>query len=213
MIRLLTGSKAGLPELLSGPYPVVGANGIEGFWPKWTETTGGEAFAEFDLGHWPTVAEIYFSLHDRCMSLKKMLGIAESCTGGSISAQITDFAGSSRYLYGGWVVYSNHAKHHFLGVNPYDIEEQGAVSEVVVNTLLNGIFENSPCKLAMAVSGIAGPEGGSPQKPIGTVWCGVAEREGRRIVRQFRFSGDRQAIRRVACEVMALMLLELTHGL
>ena len=135
--------------------------------------------------------------------------MAESCTGGLIAASITSRPGSSRYFYGGWVVYSNHAKYDWLEVSPYDLEEHGAVSEPVVQALLRGIFARSPAHWAMAVSGVAGPDGGSPAKPVGTVWCGVAMREGQALVRCFRFEGGRNRVQASAACAAGLMLLEL----
>jgi PncC family amidohydrolase len=178
-------------------------------WPLSSSDPELPAYASFGSGVWPASADIFGCLHERGSSERKLVGVAESCTGGLIASSITDFPGSSRWFYGGWIVYSNHAKHHCLGVNPYDIQEQGAVSETVVRSLLAGVFEHSPCAWAMAVSGVAGPDGGSPAKPVGTVWLGAASREGQAIVRHFRFDGGRADVRRGAAEAAALTLLEL----
>jgi nicotinamide-nucleotide amidase len=171
-----------------------------------TETSG---FADFTPDELRQAPAIYAEIHRILSGQRRQLALAESCTGGLIASTITGFAGSSRYLYGGWVVYSNHAKFDWLEVSPYDLESVGAVSEPVVKALLQGIFGHSPAHLAMAVSGIAGPDGGSAAKPVGTVWCGVALRSGLALVRCFRFEGERQAIRDSAVCATGLMLLEL----
>jgi nicotinamide-nucleotide amidase len=178
-------------------------------WPLRAADPATPAYAVFDTENWPDTADIFHLLHERGSAERKLVGVAESCTGGLIASSITDFSGSSRWFYGGWIVYSNHAKHNFLGVNPYEIQEQGAVSEAVVRSLLAGVFEHSPCAWAMAVSGVAGPEGGSPAKPVGTVWLGAARRDGQALVRHFRFDGGRAEVRRDAAEAAALTLLEL----
>lgn len=178
-------------------------------YPIYQEGITDNSWLQIESSDWPTNAEVYALLHEKCLGRRMQLGLAESCTGGMIASLITDHPGSSKYLYGGWVVYSNHAKFSWLQVSPHELEQQGAVSQVVINELLQGIFANSPCSHGIAVSGIAGPDGGTANKPVGTVWIGVAQREGRAIIREFRFNGNRQAVRDASAQVAALMLTEL----
>src|SRR3989338_9574891 len=99
-----------------------------------------------------------------------MLATAESCTGGGVAHSIADVAGSSAWFERGFVTYSNLAKQQMLGVNEATLIQYGAVSEVVVREMVAGALANSAAQVALAVSGIAGPEGGTPDKPVGTVW-------------------------------------------
>ncbi|MGO4745482.1 nicotinamide-nucleotide amidase [Serratia quinivorans] len=120
---------------------------------------------------------------------------AESCTGGGIAKAITDIAGSSAYFDRGFVTYSNTAKHELLGVAEATLKAHGAVSEEVVREMAQGALHAARANLALSVSGIAGPEGGSAEKPVGTVWFGFAESSGRVLARKMQFSGDRDAVR------------------
>lgn len=106
----------------------------------------------------------------------KTVSTAESCTGGWIAKSITDNAGSSACFGYGLVSYSNGAKESLLGVNPLTLEEHGAVSEAVVKEMAEGALKLSGADIAAAVSGVAGPDGGSEEKPIGTVWFAWASR-------------------------------------
>ena len=123
------------------------------------------------------------------------LAAAESCTGGWIAKAVTDIAGSSAWFVAGYVVYSNDAKVRMLGVPPESIAEHGAVSEQVVVALAEHARRDSGADLAVAVSGIAGPGGGTPDKPVGTVWFAWAGPDGTRAGRR-RFDGDRESVRR-----------------
>jgi nicotinamide-nucleotide amidase len=128
---------------------------------------------------------------------------AESCTAGWITKALTEVPGSSRWVDGGYVTYSNDAKVRMLGVARRTLERFGAVSEQTVREMARGALRASGVELAVAVSGIAGPDGGTPQKPVGTVWFCVARRRGRRIElapTHVRFRGDRNAVRRRAVE-------------
>ncbi|NTU60315.1 MAG: CinA family protein, partial [Deltaproteobacteria bacterium] len=98
------------------------------------------------------------------------LALAESCTGGLVAHRVTEVPGSSAYFDRGVVVYSNRAKTELLGVPESLLQEHGAVSEACARALLRGLFDRTPAELAAAVTGIAGPAGGSPEKPVGTVW-------------------------------------------
>ena len=120
---------------------------------------------------------------------------AESCTGGAIAKAITDIAGSSAYFDRGFVTYSNTAKHELLGVAEATLYAHGAVSEEVVREMAQGALHAARANLALSVSGIAGPDGGSVEKPVGTVWFGFAESSGRVLAQKMQFSGDRDAVR------------------
>ena len=120
---------------------------------------------------------------------------AESCTGGGIAKAITDIAGSSAYFDRGFVTYSNAAKHDLLGVSEATLAAHGAVSEEVVREMAIGALRAAQADLALSVSGIAGPDGGSPEKPVGTVWFGFAGSDGRGLSRKMQFEGDRDAVR------------------
>lgn len=120
---------------------------------------------------------------------------AESCTGGGIAKAITDIAGSSAYFDRGFVTYSNTAKHELLGVAEDTLAAHGAVSEEVVREMAQGALHAARANVALSVSGIAGPDGGSAEKPVGTVWFGFAERSGRVLARKMHFAGDRDAVR------------------
>ena len=118
------------------------------------------------------------------------LATAESCTGGLICHLITNVAGSSDVLMGGCVVYSNAAKENFLGVSPRILDGDGAVSEACVLAMADGVRKRFACDYGIAVSGIAGPGGGSEAKPVGTVWLALADEKGTE-ARLFHFPHER----------------------
>lgn len=126
------------------------------------------------------------------------LTTAESCTGGWVAKAITDIAGSSAWFERGFVTYSNEAKSQMIGVSPETLAAQGAVSEAVVRQMAQGALAAAGADYAVSVSGIAGPDGGSEQKPVGTVWFGFAAADGRVLAFRECFSGDREAVRRQA---------------
>ncbi|WP_041945984.1 CinA family protein [Variovorax paradoxus] len=128
--------------------------------------------------------------------LKKgwMLATAESCTGGLIAGACTELAGSSAWFERGFVSYSNAAKTELLGVDAALIEAHGAVSEPVARAMAEGAIARSAARAAVAVTGVAGPTGGSPEKPVGTVWFGWSV-DGRVRTERRRFDGDRAAVR------------------
>ena len=123
---------------------------------------------------------------------------AESCTGGWIAKVITDIAGSSSWFERGFVTYSNEAKSQMIGVKPETLAAHGAVSEPVVVEMAIGALKAARSDYAISVSGIAGPDGGSDEKPVGTVWFGFASVNGQGITRRECFPGDRDAVRRQA---------------
>lgn len=125
---------------------------------------------------------------------------AESCTGGGIASALTDVAGSSAWFDRGFVTYSNQAKQQMLGVSTQTIAEHGAVSEAVVKAMAVGALHASGADLAVAVSGVAGPGGGSTVKPVGTVWLAWAWRDQPPLARHQQYFGDRLQIRAQAVD-------------
>ena len=134
---------------------------------------------------------------------------AESCTGGLISTLITEVPGSSAALWGGIVSYANEAKQSLLGVTESTLMRHGAVSEETVTAMLGGTHQASGADLAIAVSGVAGPNGGTREKPVGTVWIGVALQGQQPQVRRFQFVGSRERVRRKSAIVALLMAADL----
>ena len=127
---------------------------------------------------------------------RERLVTAESCTGGWIAKAMTDVEGSSAWFDCGMVVYSYEAKQALLGVRPQTLEEHGAVSRETVTEMVAGALVHSGASVAVAVTGIAGPGGGSEDKPVGTVWIGWKRRGGYAQTQLFHFDGDRDAVRR-----------------
>ena len=137
-------------------------------------------------------------LGDRLRSQALTIATAESCTGGWVAKVLTDIAGSSAWFERGFITYSNAAKQEMLGVRPDLIDTEGAVSEAVVREMVRGAIANSNADLALAVSGIAGPGGGTPEKPVGTVWFAWGRSGSAVVTRMLRFNGDRERVRRQA---------------
>jgi len=121
---------------------------------------------------------------------------AESCTGGWIAKLLTDIAGSSAWFECGVVAYSYEAKEALLGVQPQTLERTGAVSSETATEMVSGALARYGASVAVAVTGVAGPSGGTPDKPVGTVWIGWKRRGGYARAELFHFSGDRDAVRR-----------------
>ncbi|MGO9310799.1 MAG: nicotinamide-nucleotide amidohydrolase family protein [Spirochaetia bacterium] len=135
-------------------------------------------------------------LTEALLARNARIAVAESCTGGLIGKYITDLPGSSRVFWGGFLAYSNESKRQLLGVSEHELAENGAVSAQVVREMAQGAVKVSGAEAGLSVSGIAGPEGGTPDKPVGTIWIGVARKAGACDARMFRFSGSRDMIRR-----------------
>jgi nicotinamide-nucleotide amidase len=125
-----------------------------------------------------------------------MLAAAESCTGGWIAQAVTMVPGSSHWFDRGFVTYSNDAKQAMLGVRPETLSRYGAVSEQTVLEMAAGALDRSSARVAVAVSGVAGPDGGSTDKPVGTVWIAWALRNGGLRAQRCQFAGDRDDVRR-----------------
>lgn len=134
------------------------------------------------------------SLGDLLQGTHTMVATAESCTGGWVSEAITEVPGCSEWFDRGFVTYSNQAKKDMLGVKASSLERNGAVSEKVVCEMAKGALKHSKANYALAISGVAGPTGGTDDKPVGTVWFAWASRQGVECAHMF-FEGDRQDIR------------------
>jgi len=133
---------------------------------------------------------------------------AESCTGGWVAKACTDLAGSSAWFDRGFVTYSNESKQELLGVSAQTLALHGAVSEQTVREMVAGALASSRAQWALAISGIAGPGGGSAGKPVGTVWVAWGGPGGWLLARDYRFAGDRDAVRRQAVETALRILAE-----
>jgi nicotinamide-nucleotide amidase len=144
------------------------------------------------------MSNIAHVLAERLISLSWMMTTAESCTGGLIAAQCTDLPGSSRWFDRGLVTYSNAAKTELLGVDAALIETHGAVSEVVAQAMALGAVYRTSARASLSVTGIAGPDGGSDVKPVGTVWFGWCI-DGLVYSECQRFTGNRQQVRIDSC--------------
>jgi len=141
----------------------------------------------------------------------RRLSTAESCTGGWIAKALTDGPGSSHWFEIGSIAYADRAKTLQLGVLPAELNEHGAVSEAVVRAMAEGALQGAGAEVAVAVSGIAGPDGGTPGKPVGTVWFAWSVRHGHSVRTDARmrvFKGDREAVRRKAVAAALAGVLE-----
>ncbi|WP_120496593.1 CinA family protein [Kiloniella sp. EL199] len=130
-----------------------------------------------------------------CRTKDLQIATAESCTGGLIAGALTEIAGSSDVVDRGFVTYSNEAKHEMLGVRIEQISMHGAVSSPVASSMAEGAMKFSNAQLTVSVTGIAGPGGGTSQKPVGTVYIGTALENDRTLYQSYRFDGDRASIR------------------
>ena len=138
-----------------------------------------------------------------------MLATAESCTGGGVAHAITDVAGSSAWFERGFITYSNLAKQQMLGVSEATLIQHGAVSEAVVREMVAGALANSAAQVALAVSGIAGPDGGTPDKPVGTVWFAWGIKHGATHAQRHQIDGNRAAVRAQAVRIALQGALDL----
>lgn len=149
---------------------------------------------------------------ERAAAHNIMVATAESCTGGLIAAALTDIAGSSAVFDRGFVTYSNEAKAQMLGIPIKHTENPGAVSDLVAREMVAGALEGSRAQIAVAVTGIAGPGGGSAEKPVGLVYIAAQARDGIATVKECRFAEEgatsRQDIRRRTVETALEMLIE-----
>jgi len=146
------------------------------------------------------------------LAARLMLVTAESCTGGGVAAAITDVPGSSQWFERGYVTYSNAAKIADLGVEPALLERHGAVSAAVVEAMAAGALRATGADVAVAISGIAGPDGGTADKPVGLVFLAVQRRGGAARVLRELFPGDRAAVRRAAVAAALRLIAQAAPG-
>lgn len=151
-------------------------------------------------------------VHDILIQRGKTLAVAESCTGGVIASKFTAMAGASNYFLGGVVAYANEAKRDILGVSMDDIECFGAVSEVVALEMAEGVRRITGADYAIATTGIAGPTGGSKQKPVGTVWMAIATPEGSRAVMRNSGTDRGQIISRASAYAIEMLYEEIKNN-
>jgi len=144
------------------------------------------------------IAEIANQLALKCLNLGITVAVAESCTGGWLAKSLTDLAGSSEWFDRGFVTYSNEAKISMISVGKSTIEQHGAVSQQVVVEMARGVLSNSNVSVSVAISGIAGPSGGTEEKPVGLVWFAYARDlhgEVSLVTEKQVFNGDRNDVR------------------
>ena len=151
------------------------------------------------------------TLAEILLSRNWMVSLAESCTGGLVSATLTELAGSSEWFERGYITYSNEAKTECLEVPARLIESHGAVSEPVAKAMAEGARINSGSNVAISVTGIAGPSGGTAEKPVGTVCFGWAT-ENQTLTKTLHFDGDRKAVRQQAPEFALTELIALLRS-
>ncbi len=156
----------------------------------------------------PEITQAARRLIERLVERKQMIATAESCTGGLIAAALTEIAGSSAAVHGGFVTYANRAKIDMIGVEEELIERWGAVSESVARAMAEGARETAEVEIAVAVTGIAGPGGGSADKPVGLVYLACATATGTEVIER-RF-GDlgRQGVREATVRTALELVLE-----
>jgi nicotinamide-nucleotide amidase len=152
--------------------------------------------------------ELAIDLGRALVERRWLAATAESCTGGLIAGAITDIAGSSGWFDRGFVTYSNEAKIDLLGVRPETLARFGAVSEATAREMVAGALARSRADIAVAVTGVAGPGGGTPDKPVGLVWLAWGGRGGGVDAVSHLFPGDREAVRRATVAVALAGLIE-----
>jgi nicotinamide-nucleotide amidase len=158
----------------------------------------------------PELLQLSGLLGERLQVKGWRLTTAESCTGGALAALITEIPGSSHWFECGFVTYSNQSKQQMLGVQGKTLEQQGAVSQAVVEQMAQGAIQQSQAQIAVAISGVAGPGGGTAEKPVGTVWLAWVVNGAGVQARCFQFPGNRTEVRLAALEQALQGLLGLT---
>ncbi|MBI5436371.1 MAG: nicotinamide-nucleotide amidase [Nitrosomonadales bacterium] len=141
------------------------------------------------------------------------LATAESCTGGGVAHAITDVAGSSTWFERGFIAYSNQAKQQMLGVSEATLNQHGAVSEATVREMVAGALQHSTAQVALAVSGIAGPDGGTADKPVGTVWFAWGIKHGAAHARRHQINGNRAEVRAQSVHIALQGVVDLLNQL
>ena len=154
------------------------------------------------------MASLAEEIGQKLLEKAAFLAVAESCTGGLITKLVTDVAGSSSWFDRGLVTYSNLAKQDLLGVSPETLKSFGAVSRETAEAMAKGLLVMTPADFGLAVTGIAGPGGGSPEKPVGLVWIAWARRGGPIDSKYFQFGGSREQVRSAAADAALNGLLE-----
>lgn len=150
--------------------------------------------------------DVFDFVHEHLLSEKLTIAVGESCTGGLLGKKLTDTAGSSAYFLGGFLTYSNKMKESLLGVSSDTLQQFGAVSKETAEAMAKGIFEKTKADYCISITGIAGPNGGTEQKPVGTVWIGLKTPDGSIQTHSYLFLGNREGIRENASNT-ALFLL------
>lgn len=199
------------PSISYGIYPSYGTVRVCLLSPDIEEIEHATALFETEYGEYifttgeSTIPQL---LHGYFIGSGKTLSFAESCTGGHLATEITAIPGCSTYFLGSCVAYANSAKEELLGVKSKTLQDHGAVSREAVSEMLEGIFARTGSDYAIAVSGIAGPTGGSPEKPVGTVWAAIGRRGEKPFIGKLRLRGDRKVITEVsASQVLAHLWL------
>ncbi len=164
----------------------------------------------YNVGMKKDSAVLVQELADQLLKHRQKICAAESCTGGLIAKTFTDLAGSSDWFERGFVTYSDQAKSEMLAVPASLIEDYGAVSEAVASAMASGALRHSRADYSVAVTGVAGPAGGTDDKPVGTVWIAVAS-TGQMLAKRYQFDGDRQAVRAATLIASIELLLDLVR--
>ena len=159
-----------------------------------------------------TIETLAKQLGEQLTEGKMRVTTAESCTGGGVAQAITMVPGSSGWFEVGFITYSNRAKHQQLGVDPAKLLKYGAVSEAVVKEMVAGALRVSHASVGVAVSGVAGPGGGSPEKPVGCVWFAWQLANGISNTARYQFDGDRAMIRQQSVEVALVGLVDIIEN-
>ncbi|MBQ0713174.1 MAG: nicotinamide-nucleotide amidohydrolase family protein [Porticoccus sp.] len=155
------------------------------------------------------IKDLSTQLGELLLSRQFTVTCAESCTGGGIASAITDIAGSSQWFHAGFVTYANDAKEQLLRVSPETLVSEGAVSGAVVRQMAEGALMATGADIVVAVSGVAGPDGGTEDKPVGMVWFAWAIKNGVVTTLCVQFKGDRAAVRQAAVEQALMGLIEM----
>lgn len=202
------------PDVEMGIYPSQGFLFVEfsGFLESRLQDMASalrKKFLTFYVGSQPVVQAV----HQECISRKKTLALAESCSGGAIAAALTMLPDASLYFLGSLVVYSNAWKERFLQVSRSTLTGSGAVSKETVEEMVQGLFQESDADFAIAISGILGPSGGSPQKPVGTIYIAIGERGQKTDVGRLKTPLDRKsAIDWTVQTALGALWRRLVHG-
>lgn len=158
------------------------------------------------------IKQLLIQLTELLLTTGHTVVTAESCTGGLLSGLLTDLSGSSQWFERGFVTYSNSAKQEMLGVNPLLLATHGAVSQPVAEAMVLGALQHSHASIAVAVTGIAGPDGGSLKKPVGTVYLAFSGKSFPLQCQQYCFPGSRQEVRQLACRQALAGLIKILAG-